>query len=167
MIRTLARALWAPLASVTILVMVASAAEAQWDPYPWKNVPRTADGKVDLNAPARRMADGKPDLSGVWMHEPTSVAEVRRLFGNRLDEDILTSVPGMEIGTQHKYAFNILLDFKPDEAPMQLTVADLRKAFEVATTITRPGIYFTGSVFLCNQTRGTTTIDRNPYTYSQ
>jgi hypothetical protein len=42
-------------------------AEAQWDPYPWKNVPRTPDGKVDMNAPARRTADGKPDLSGFWM----------------------------------------------------------------------------------------------------
>ena len=30
----------------------------------------------------------------------------------------------------------------------------------------KPGIYFTGAVFLCNQTRGTTTIDRNPYAYS-
>jgi len=29
-------------------------------------VPRTADGKVDLAAPAPRAPDGKPDLSGVW-----------------------------------------------------------------------------------------------------
>ena len=39
-------------------------AEAQWEPYPWKNMPRTADGKVDLNAPTRKTADGKPDFSG-------------------------------------------------------------------------------------------------------
>ena len=25
----------------------------------------------------------------------------------------------MEIGTQHRYAFNILMDFKPAEAPMR------------------------------------------------
>ncbi len=55
--------------------------------------------------------------------------------------------------------------YQPDEAPLQLTVADLRKAYEVAKTVTKPGIYFTGAVFLCNQTRGTTTIDRNPYAY--
>ena len=55
--------------------------------------------------------------------------------------------------------------WQPDEAPVQMTVADLRRAFEVAKTITAPGIYFTGTVFLCNQTRGTTTIDRNPYIY--
>jgi hypothetical protein len=41
--------------------------DAQWDPFPWKNVPRTADGKVNLEAPAQRTADGKPDLSGFWM----------------------------------------------------------------------------------------------------
>jgi hypothetical protein len=55
--------------------------------------------------------------------------------------------------------------YQPDEAPMHLTVAELRNAFEVAKTITKPGIYFTGSVYLCNQTRGTTTIDKNPYRY--
>ena len=32
-----------------------------------KNVPRTADGKVDLNAPPQRTPDGKIDLSGFWM----------------------------------------------------------------------------------------------------
>ena len=55
--------------------------------------------------------------------------------------------------------------YQPDEAPVQLTVAELRHAYEVAKTIKEPGIYFTGSVFLCNQTRGRTTIDKNPYAY--
>ena len=55
--------------------------------------------------------------------------------------------------------------WQPDEAPVEMTVDDLRHAFDVAKTITAPGIYFTGKVFLCNQTRGTTTIDRNPYIY--
>ncbi len=62
------------------------------------------------------------------------------------------------------YAYG--MTFQPDEAPWQLTVAELRQAYQVAKTITKPGIYFTGSVFLCNQTRGTTTIDKNPYAYS-
>jgi hypothetical protein len=39
---------------------------AQWPPYPMAGVPRTPDGKPDLNAPAPRTADGKPDFSGVW-----------------------------------------------------------------------------------------------------
>jgi hypothetical protein len=45
-------------------------------------------------------------------------------------------------------------------------VQQLRDAFAMAKTITKPGIYFTGTVFLCNQTRGTTTIDANPYRYA-
>src|SRR5215208_8107753 len=31
--------------------------DAQWDPYPWKNMPRKADGSVDMAAPPRRTAD--------------------------------------------------------------------------------------------------------------
>ncbi len=39
---------------------------AQWLNYPTPGLPRTADGKPNLSAPAPRTADGKPDLSGVW-----------------------------------------------------------------------------------------------------
>jgi hypothetical protein len=52
------------------LALVAAATTtigAQWEPYPWKNMPRTPDGKIDMNAPPRRTADGKIDLSGFWM----------------------------------------------------------------------------------------------------
>jgi hypothetical protein len=76
--------------------------------------PRTRDGKPNLTAPAPRAADGKPDLSGVWMHEFTSVEEMRRIYGRRIDEAVKVDVPGMEIGTQHKYAFNIFTDLDED-----------------------------------------------------
>jgi len=39
---------------------------AQWVRYPTADVPRTADGKPDLKAPAPRLPDGKPDFSGLW-----------------------------------------------------------------------------------------------------
>jgi hypothetical protein len=100
---------------------------AQWLNFPTPGTPRTRDGKPNLAAPAPRAADGKPDLSGVWMHETTSVAEVKRLFGSRLDADIELAPPGMEIGTQHKYAFNILLDFKPEESPLRPETAELMR----------------------------------------
>jgi hypothetical protein len=100
-------------------------AHAQWLNFPTPGTPRTRDGKPNLAAPVPRAADGKPDLSGVWMHEITTVAEVKRLFGDRIDGEIAVGVPGMEIGTQHKYAFNILLDFKPEESPMRPEAAEL------------------------------------------
>jgi hypothetical protein len=40
---------------------------AQWLKYPTAGVPRTADGKPNLAAPAPRMPDGKPDFSGIWL----------------------------------------------------------------------------------------------------
>src|SRR5580765_106836 len=40
---------------------------AQWPKIPDSTVPRTADGKINYDAPTPRTADGKPDLSGIWM----------------------------------------------------------------------------------------------------
>ena len=39
---------------------------AQWLSYPTPGIPRTADGKPNLTAPAPRTADGRPDLTGLW-----------------------------------------------------------------------------------------------------
>ena len=55
--------------------------------------------------------------------------------------------------------------YQPDEAPVNMEVAALRRTFEFAKTVKTNGIYFTGDVYLCNQTRGTSTIDKNPYAY--
>jgi hypothetical protein len=41
-------------------------AAGQWLHQPTPGIPRTADGKPNLTAPAPRTADGKPDLSGLW-----------------------------------------------------------------------------------------------------
>jgi len=110
---------------IVLCALLSTGTQAQWLNFPTPGTPRTRDGKLNLAAPAPRTADGKPDLSGVWMHETTSVAEVKRLFGSRYDPEIALAPPGMEIGTQHKYAFNILVDFKPEEAPLRPEAAEL------------------------------------------
>ncbi|WP_321469956.1 MBL fold metallo-hydrolase [uncultured Paludibaculum sp.] len=55
--------------------------------------------------------------------------------------------------------------YQPDEAPVQMDLAMLRRTYEFAKKITKPGVFFTGDVYLCNQTRMTSTLDVNPYVY--
>ena len=82
--------------TLTTILILATAANAQWDPYPWKRVPRTPDGKVDLKAPPQRTSDGKIDLSGFWMPEnPT------------------------------KYLLNLAADMKEPEIPLKPWARDL------------------------------------------
>jgi hypothetical protein len=49
-----------------LLLVMATQANAQWPPYPSRNVPRLANGDVDLEAPAPRTADGRIDFTGIW-----------------------------------------------------------------------------------------------------
>src|SRR4029077_17358976 len=43
---------------------------AQWAQYHTPGIPRTADGKPNLTAPAPRTADGKPALAALWEFGP-------------------------------------------------------------------------------------------------
>jgi hypothetical protein len=52
--------------TVALICVLSSAVLAQWPKFASPNLPKTADGKVNLTAPTPRTADGKPDLSGVW-----------------------------------------------------------------------------------------------------
>jgi hypothetical protein len=49
-----------------ILLAVAASALAQWPEFAASNVPKTPDGKPNMEGPTPRMPDGKPDFSGIW-----------------------------------------------------------------------------------------------------
>src|SRR5262249_42273968 len=71
--------------SITLALFCAPL-QAQWTKVPAARVPRAADGKPDLTAPAPRLSDGKPDLSGVW--EPAANKWLRNLGADLKPEDI-------------------------------------------------------------------------------
>src|SRR5215467_4940410 len=98
-----------------LCTLFAATVNAQCLNYREPGAPRTHDGKPNLIAPALKALDGKPDLSGVWLHEKTSAEEMKRLFGNLAEKLAAVDVPGMEFDRGHKYAFDILLDHKPEE----------------------------------------------------
>jgi hypothetical protein len=54
---------------VALLWLFPVSLSAQWLDWRTPGVPRTADGKPNLKAPAPRTPDGKPDLSGIWQPE--------------------------------------------------------------------------------------------------
>ena len=54
---------------LALVAALSASLSAQWPRHPTAGVPKTADGKPDLNAPAPRTADGKIDLSGIWENQ--------------------------------------------------------------------------------------------------
>src|SRR3974377_191337 len=99
-------------------------AHAQWLNYPTPGTPRTRDGKANLAAKAPRASNGRPDLSGVWQTAPAPPGENERLFGDVFKYAV---VPGDDPRTFSKYFFNILADFKPEQAPIRPETAELAR----------------------------------------
>jgi len=54
--------------AVAVLAAMPATLAAQWPSYPTAGVPRTPDGKPNLQGPTPKTADGKPDLSGIWQN---------------------------------------------------------------------------------------------------
>src|ERR1051325_9925858 len=85
-------------AIAVVSLTLSASLEAQWLHQPTSGIPRTADGKPNLSAPAPRTSDGKPDLSGLW---------------NKISP---------------KYSRNIAADLKPEEVqPRARDVVEQRR----------------------------------------
>jgi hypothetical protein len=56
-----------PIVIVALILFAAAPLQAQWINQPSAGIPRLADGRPNLAAPAPRASDGRPDLSGLWL----------------------------------------------------------------------------------------------------
>jgi hypothetical protein len=70
--RAVGRARTGAVLLVAVAVCTSSAIDAQWVKHLTPGIPRTADGRPNLAAPAPRAADGKPDFSGMWITAPAN-----------------------------------------------------------------------------------------------
>jgi hypothetical protein len=86
---------------------------AQWPSYVPPTTPRTAAGTIDLAAPAPRMPDGKPDLSGVW--------DSRVPPAGRLGAPMVPSTDGAPVATFLNVGANLTggLPFTPGAAELR------------------------------------------------
>lgn len=66
------------ITGVAALAVSIASIQGQWLNYPTPGIPRTADGKPNLSAPAPRMPDGKPDLSGLWRDDQSGSAAAEK-----------------------------------------------------------------------------------------
>ena len=69
-----------------LVVIWSGALAAQWLGHATPGIPRTADGKPNLAAPAPRAPDGRPDLSGLWAK--SSVKYARNVAADLKPEDL-------------------------------------------------------------------------------
>jgi hypothetical protein len=56
--------------AATFVAVGSISLSAQWPRREQPGVPKGADGKISMTAPAPRAADGRPDLSGIWDVSP-------------------------------------------------------------------------------------------------
>jgi len=97
--------------------------EAQWLSHRDPSIPRTADGRPNLSAPAPRM-NGKPNLSGVWQAERTPVDEIVRVLGPGLPQ------LQVDLDDVTKHVLNVFWGLKPTEEPISPAGAAARRQLQ-------------------------------------
>src|SRR5687767_11274620 len=83
----MSRIRWAT--ALTLSTLISPALLAQWPLHPQPQAPRAPDGTVRLDAPTPRLADKRPDFSGVW--ETIRTGTTQAIVGKDLPPLLRTS----------------------------------------------------------------------------
>jgi hypothetical protein len=115
-------------AVIATIVALGPTLAAQWPEYRVPGVPRTADGKPNLNAPTPRAPDGKPDLSGIWQNFRRPDQTVKSVNAAFVNEPVPTLINEFrDIGASMK-----------DGLPLQPWAADLKKQRMATNSMDNP-----------------------------
>lgn len=86
----------------TAAFALSATAQAQWVTDRTPGIPRLADGKPNLMAPAPRTADGKPDFTGLWIATPDP-AYLMNIAADLDPDDVLPWVEQASVQRMNDY----------------------------------------------------------------
>ena len=87
---------------VSMLLATPAGLAAQWLDYPAPGVPKKADGTPNLDAPAPRTPDRRPDLSGIWRPERNQKCPPDGCPDNQMSEQFLDFGYGLKDGLPYQ-----------------------------------------------------------------